>query len=255
MSVAETLYTFRDYGPSILERGREQVVTLPVYRSGALVAPTAAGSTFKLYDPAGTEIASPTVSVVASVATVTLTAAMLPASLSLSEGYREEWLLVLPDSTTRPKTREAAVYRRQLNPVLTDADLFAEYPDLARDLVAGTAQVQIDEAWKRLVSNMRRVGTLPQLVYSDSDTRDAHRELTLFLIAKWFEFKGSNVEAWAKMREYHASAYEQAWARMAVRVDADQDGLVDGDGSTISPNSPIHLNVAPRRTTARSAWW
>lgn len=256
MSAAELLYTFRDYGPSVLEREREQVVTLPVYRDGAIVAPTASGSSYKLYSPSGLLVHTGTLTVAGSIATVTIPASALPSTLDLSDGYREEWVLVLPDGTTRPKTRAAAVARRQLNPVIADADLVAEYPDILRDLPAGETTFQgfVDEAWKRILARMRGVGTLPQLVYTDYELRDAHRELVLFLIAKWWEFKGTSVESWRTMREYHWTAYEAAWTRAKVAVDVDGDGTPDGDGD-IGLGGVVHLNVAPVRTSVRSGRW
>lgn len=256
MSAAETLYTFRDYGPSVLERARDQVVTLPVYRDGALVAPTASGSSYVLRSPGDTVVHTGTLTVVASVATVTIPASALPATLDLSEGYREEWVLVLPDGTTRPKTRAAAVARRQLNPVIADADLVAEYPDILRDLPAGETTFQgfVDEAWKRILSRLRSVGLLPQLIFTDYELRDAHRELVLFLIAKWWEYKGTGESQWSRMREYHQNAYEAAWTRAKVAVDVDGDGSTDGDGDT-GLAAVTHLNASPVRTTARSRCW
>ncbi|HEX4935116.1 MAG TPA: hypothetical protein VFV33_18155, partial [Gemmatimonadaceae bacterium] len=96
MSVVGTLYSARIAYPDYLVRGRTQTVSLALYRSGALVAPTQSGSTFTLTSPAGVEIVSASaVTVSSSVATFAIGAASLPSTLTLGHGYREKWSLVL----------------------------------------------------------------------------------------------------------------------------------------------------------------
>jgi hypothetical protein len=258
MSNAETLYTVRDYGPDVLERARLQVVKCPLYRNGVLVAPTASGSTYTLYDEDGTTVlATGAVTVTADVAQYSIAAASIPATLGFGEKYRAAWLLVLPDGTTRTFRREVSIALQAINPVITDADLLAEYPDLARDLpsTASSWQGFIDEAWKRILARLRQKGAIPHLIVSDTELRDAHRELTLMLIAKWWRFKGTNAETWKEMQEYHAAAYEAAWTSANVRLDTDQDGAADGDGRTGLASTVTHINPAPRQSVAYSSDW
>ena len=66
--MAATLYSARLIGPEIIEAGMNNVVTCPVYRDGALVAPTV--YTLTVWNSANVIVAQPTVSVVSSVATV-----------------------------------------------------------------------------------------------------------------------------------------------------------------------------------------
>lgn len=257
MSSAETLYTFRDFGPNFIEVGRQQVTTLEVYRDGALVAPTESGSTYTLVAPDGTTtIYTSAVTVVGSVARATIPAANIPATLDLGEMYREDWLLVLPDGTTRTKRREAALVRRALNPVVTDLDLLGEYPDIDRDLPPGVTSWQwaLDEAWKQIMSRMRQSGTYAYLVFSDTALRDAHRHLAFYLIFKWFHRYAGQSGNWLALMQEHRQAYEAAYTAMSVTVDADHDGVVDGE-SRSGLKGMTYINASPRRTLARSRWW
>ena len=53
MITIEPTYSARIAYPDCLVRGRSQTVRLELYRSGALAAPTEAGSTFALYGASG----------------------------------------------------------------------------------------------------------------------------------------------------------------------------------------------------------
>ena len=59
MGTGEIQYTFRKTVPNVLQRGRDQVITLEAYRNGVLVAPTVAGSSFQLLAPDGTAQVGP----------------------------------------------------------------------------------------------------------------------------------------------------------------------------------------------------
>jgi hypothetical protein len=173
------------------------------------------------------------------------------------EGYREEWTnLQLPDGTTRAKRRDAAVGRRALNPVLADADLYGEYPDLGREL--GTSitswQTFIDEAWKTIMHRLRQQGAVPQLIISDYDLRPVHKHLTLYLVFKWFHRSAGASSTWLDLMEAHRRDYEAAYSSMNVVVDADEDGVADGGGRE-GTYAQVSINPAPRRTLAPSRWW
>src|SRR3990167_3168203 len=102
MSAAEVLYSFAVPYPNILERQRQHILKMPAYRDGALIAPTAAGSSLTLYKPGGDELVdAAAVTVTNSVAQYTLAAATLSSSIAFGDGYTEVWTLVMPDGTTR----------------------------------------------------------------------------------------------------------------------------------------------------------
>ena len=141
----QTGYAARVAYPSLLVRGADTAVALPVYRDGALVAPVS--GTYRLLGPGGNAIVSHAVSVVSSVATYTIPAASLPNSLTLGEGYMEVWSLVFADQSSEFR-RTAALALCPIFPVVTDLDLIAEYQPLGSLLGGGltTYQGSIDQA-------------------------------------------------------------------------------------------------------------
>lgn len=254
MSAAETLYSARIAFPDYLVRGRAQTVSLELYRSGVLVAPTASGSTFTLYDAAGTVvIAEAAVTVATSIATYPILAASLPSTLALGHGYREEWNLVLPDATTRKFSRDAALVLHAAYPVVTDADLEAVYSDLSRQRAStvSTFQAYIDEAWKRILARLESQGVFPEYVVSTWSLREVHLELTLHLCC--LDFARAQGGRWLDLAASHKKEFEMAWSRLKFVKGTGADGQADSD-AVRSANQGVTFNNASPRRSWRGSW-
>lgn len=259
MNPAEVGYTFRTPYPDMLALARAQNVQMPVYYAGALVAPTASGSSFSLIKPDGTTlIDARAITISGSVATCALTAGDFPAATAtLGEGYQEVWVLVLADGTTRTVDREAALAKRPLVPCVTDADLIEAYPTLNTILGSSLTswQVFIDAAWKEIIGRIIGEGHLPYLIKSGWSFRVAHIELSLanlFRAQALAQARGNFLE----LSREHRTNYGAAWGRINFRTDDDHDGRVDdntkrrGEGGAV-----VHINGSPEYATARDARW
>lgn len=223
MSGSETSYTARFVGPEILEQGRANTITCPVYKDGAIVGPTATSSTLTVYNTSNNEVAhAGAVSVVSSVATCSITAAELAAE-SYSDNWRFEWALVIAGTTYTFRTDGALVYRR-LYPVITDADLLRAHTDLTRRRPPGEASYQdyLDESWAQVESRLVNTGRRPWLIMSPSSLRDYHLCLTLALIFRDFATGGTTSAEWEMMRHYEDKA-TAAWDALTF-PEASEDG-------------------------------
>lgn len=258
MSAAEMLYTVRFPFPNLYEREREQVASAPAYRNGALVAPTESGSTYSLYKPDGTALVpAAAVVVTGSVATYTVPAATLPATLQpLGDGWREEWALKFAGETSaRLYRRTAALVRRAPFPTVTDADLVALYPDLVTQLGnAGTNfQTQIDAAWGRILRIMLRRGMSSYLIVDQDALHDWLENETLSAIYRSF-YRGGGGDKWKDLWTDHAARAVAASSTAAPQIDTNHDGKAD-DTSRTAVGIPIHPNAAPSRSSTRSSAW
>ena len=112
--------------PDMLERGRANALSCPVYQSGALVEPTS--GTVAVFDAAGTSVASSAVTIAGDIATYTLPAPTTT-DLSLGINWRVEWSLLIA-GVDREFRNDAALVRNVLYPVLCDQDLFARQSSL-----------------------------------------------------------------------------------------------------------------------------
>jgi hypothetical protein len=257
MSAAETVYTARIPYPDVIERGRLQTVALEMYRDGALVAPTQAGSTLTIYDPSNTAIVSAAaITVTSSIATYAIPALSLPATLALGEGYLQEWSLIMPgDTVPRVYRRTMALALRSLFPVITDADLTAEYPDLVTQLAGVMTHLQslIDEAWKRIVRRVIRSGRYTYQIMDADSFADWHRELVHHLAFKAM-FRASPNDRHRELYLWHFEKAKAEAASLSFTEDADHDGRADTAGRS-SLGKVVHINVSPRaRRRATNKW-
>lgn len=225
MSAADTLYTARFMAPELLERGRANTITCPVYRLGSLVAPVS--GTVSIYAADQTPIVSAAnVSIVGSVAQYTTSTL---ASYQLEEGWLVEWTLTMPDGVAHTFRRDAVLARRRLYPVVTDADLLRRHSDLTQLRASGVSSYQdyIDEAWAVVENRLVSSGKRPWLVMSASAFRDVHMALTLHLI--WLDYATSAGDSsrYQQLADHYGRGYEEAWARLTFSYDETDENKVD----------------------------
>lgn len=245
MSAAETIYSARIAYPDYLVRGRGQTVSLELYRSGSLQAPTS--GTFQLLSPSGTEVvAAASVTVSSSIATYAISSGSLPSTLALGHGYREVWSLACADGVTRTYYRDAALVLHAAYPVVADADLEAVYSDLSRQRSASvtTYQAYIDEAWKRILGRLETQGVFPEHIVSTWSLREVHLELTLHLCC--LDFARSAGGRWLELAAGHKKEFEMAWARLKFVRGTGANGQADGDTLRPVAKGVTHLNASPR---------
>ena len=238
--MAPTLYTARLIGPEILEKGASNGLSCPVYRGGALVAPTS--GTLSVWTPSNELLVNgQAVTVAGSIATYTISSGTLAAHTP-SDGWRFEWTLLIAGSTHVFSQDGSLVYRR-LYPVISDLDLERAHTDLARRRPSTEASWQdaIDEAWARLESRLIAAGKRPWLILAPSALRDAHVFLTLSIIYGDFASTGGEASAeWSVMNRYE-SKYEDAWKELT---------FPQREATTGRTTTPA---IAPPRTR-RSSW-
>ena len=248
MSIADTVYTARFLLPELIERGRDNLIKAPIYRSGALAAPSS--GTVSVYDDGSTAVVSAaSVTVSGSVAQYTLSAATV-ASEPFGAGWRVEWALVMPDGVTHTFRNDAALIRRRLYPVVSDADLFRRHPDLdpgdSASLVASGTDYQdfLDEAWATIETKLINMGQRPWLVMSPSAFRDLHIYSTLELIMVHFATTAGDSK-WQQLADTYAMKAERAWSDLNFLYDADDDGQIDDDNKRRSAVSTVWLCGRP----------
>lgn len=229
MAYADTLYTAR-LALDTLERGRANLIKCPVYRDGALVAP--ASGTVTVYDASGTAVvAAAVVTVTASVAGYSVSSSVL-ASYDYGDGWRIEWVLTMPDGVAHTFVCEAALTRRRLYPVVTDADLIARVPGLSPSATqrltrSSTYQDRLDEAWRILTQRLLGDGNVPWWVADPTAFRETHLTLTLSMIfgdlAVYSEAAGSlYADEAQRYRDAYEAAYRVAHTRILRDADASQ---------------------------------
>lgn len=248
MANAETLYQPNVAFPQELERGRTQTVKLSVYRGGALQSPTQSGSSYTLFDPNDNMLVSAQeVTVTGNVATYSVTSSVLASTLTLGEGYREEWSLIMPDGETHLFERPAALIRKRLYPVVSDVNLEARYPEITdhKHAYGGSWDGFIDEAWTDIKLRLLQEGVLPYLVRSPSSMRSIHLHLSLALVFRGLHSGLEGQTKWLDLATLHMAEYEREWGKANFLVDADNDGQADDSNARRALSSPVLPNASP----------
>ena len=219
-----THYTARLLAPDLIERARANALSCPVYRDGALVAPT---GTVSIYDAANVaQVDGAAVTVSGSIASYSYTPA---ASLQLGTGWRVEWTLTLA-GVVHVFRNDAALVRHRLYPVVTDADLFRRVSALdpsgsAPITSLSDYQDYLDEAWAEIQLRLIAKGNRPNLVLEPSALRQPHRDLTLAYI---FDDLATRLnEAYQAQADRFRGFYETAWGHLNFDYDTDDDGVAD----------------------------
>lgn len=254
MAGSETLYTARLQGPEILELGRANTITCPVYRDGAIVAPSVGVLT--AWNANNTKILD---AVSATITGQVATYAVLSASLvsaDIADGWRFEWALTLSGSVYTFPRYGSLVYRR-LYPVITDADLLRAHPDFTRRKppTEGSYQDYLDEAWLQIESRLINTGKRPWLIMDPSALRMVHLYCTLALVFRDFATGGSASAEWEMMLRYEA-LYQSEWDRLTFPVREPTTGQDIDPGKRKSGTPTLWLCKPARRTgTASGGVW
>jgi len=225
-----TYRSARILAPDLLVREAPNVLTCPVYQSGALVAPTS--GTVTVYRPDGTAIIdAQSVTITGSIATYTISAATLPSTESLGLLWMVVWALNFASAPTVETYRnDAALIRYALYPTLTDADLYRVVSSLDPSgstpiTTETTWQDKRDLAWGEMIGTIIESGERPDLITTPSALHRAQRELTLALI---FDDLSSRLNpAYATMADKYRRQYKDALKSLSYGVDSDNDGRQD----------------------------
>lgn len=238
-----TLYSPQIKVPELLERGKSQTSTLPVYRDGVLVAPSAVKYT--LFKPNGEKLVDgATGTFPGNIATYVHGSSILPNTLALGEGYIQEWELTFPGGSYIFR-RTAAVVLRRLYPVVSDGDLTSTYSQLAsiRPSNLTSYQSYIDESWYTLIQKLRQEGGgLEYLVMSAEAFRPAHQNLTLYYIFRDFHSSlGQSNGRYLDLASEHFRQYQHEWKQLNFVYDYDHDGQADQPNNRRAKQPVIYL--------------
>ena len=251
----ERLYAPRIRIHDVLERERAFTVDLPIYRDNALVSPTSA--LFKLTDPAGNDVIALTaVSVVAHIATYSISAGELPSTLSFGDGYMQHWRLTISGQIYEFR-KPTSLARSALYPVISDLDLEAEYSDLASirpTSIGSSYQQYIDEAWIQLIQRIRDLGNLEYLIMSPQSLRAAHKNLTFYLIFKDMDSSGLGEGRYLDLAKEHRRQHEFDFKRLTFKYDMNQDGVADDPHGGRSALGVFYTSAPPRVFSRRGRW-
>jgi hypothetical protein len=240
MGSGDTQYTARFELPHLLEQ-RDETITCPVERDGAVVA-VAAGS-LVLKNGSGVVVATNALTFPGGIATATIDAATLDVE-EFGLGWWAEWTLTI--GTVAHKFRnDAALVRARLHPTVSTTDLFrrlrsldtAESEVITRMSVSDY-QAKLDEADIEIQLRLIEIDNRPGRIFSPSATRKTYLALWIALI---FEDLANFENVYQETADRWMLRYERSWDKMTLVYDADDDGEPD-QNSRRSANRSVWLS-------------
>ena len=244
MSTDSTPYSSDSRTVELLQREVTNTTDITIHRNGAVVG-LDSGS-YTLIKPDGTKLVdAAAVTIAANVASYTHSAASLPNTLTLGEGYIQEWTLYI-NELVYVFRRTCSIVRRRLYPVVYDGDLTSVYSDLAslRPSTLSSYQPYIDDAWFTIIRRLRTEGGgLEYLVISPESMFEAHRHLTLYLI--WRDFHSSLGQSngrYLDLSQEHYKLYQDEWKRINFIYDYDHDGKADEPDMRTAKTPVVYLS-------------
>ena len=223
MGRADTLYTAR-IGSEWLERGRSNTITCPVYRDGALVAPSS--GTLTIYDASEDAVVdAAAVTISGSVAEYEVTAGTLPPTRDLEAGWVFLWSLTKPDGVAHTFKTIGGLGRTALYPVITDTDLTGARSTLTnlRPAAKSSWQDYIDDAWRDITDRLENAGRRVHLIMEPGSLRAVHKAHSLELIYSDLALNGG--PQFLDMARDARNTYREAWAELRFTYDEDDDGF------------------------------
>lgn len=214
-----------------LIRGRQNIITCPVYDGAELVVPLIT-DTISIYRASDTDDGGPTVvssaaltSVAGGIASYTVPALTLPSTLSYGDGWRIVWDLTLGGVQQQVRA-SAALVRYALFPVVADADLYGRMkqldPAVKQPLTSRTTfQTERDDAWTTIYNRIANAGNRPNLIMDSTATREAHITLTL---ANILRSNAMGNESLVALAEDFRQQYMAAWRDLRFRYDESESG-------------------------------
>lgn len=229
--VQETLYTARFHRPDWLARATACTIEMPIERNGALVAPSE--GTVSVYDASGTAIVDgEDVTITNQIATYAISAATLPATLELSNTWREEWSLTMPDrSTAYVFHRDAALVLKHVYPTLTIDNLKRLHTEIVDWYSDDLTKVQniMDAAWEHIEVMLMGQGKLPYRVLSAWSLRRLHECLTLTGLFTDAMTLTSTDGKYKELADRYAKCAADEWSQLVLKYDYANDNSMTDD--------------------------
>ncbi len=230
--------------PELLERGKSNTSTLPIYRDGVLAVPTEVRYT--LYKPDQTKfVDNASASFPGNIPTYVHPASQLGSDLLLGEGYLQEWKITIVGDEFIFR-RMCSLVLRRIYPVVSDGDLTATYSQLAdiRPSNLTSYQTYIDEAWYTMVQRMRTEGGgLEYLVMSAESFRAAHQiDYGYYIFRDFHSSLGQSNGRYLDLANEHYAQYKDEWKRINFIYDHNHDGQSANPEDRVAKQPVIYLN-------------
>ena len=242
--MSETLWSARWAGPTMIERGKDQTVSVKIEKDGSAAA--IASATFTLYQADGTVVVDATTATIASgKITGTLAAADTP-----GKALGKSWLIKF-DATIAGSVfsfyNDGVCCLARLYPPIGQSDLIQRHSDAAALVSAtkGNLQDYITSAWAELTGRLYADAVPYWQIRTPSALREYMFARCFALIFRDYSTLLDPGDRYAELADRYDAQASAAYDQIRTRIDVGEDNILEGQAKPASP--VIMLSSGPRR--------
>ena len=247
--MSDTLWNARFSGPTMVERGKDQDVSVYIERDGA--AANVRSATLSVYDQDGSTVKDAVTCTVTS-ATGHVTATIAAANTTDRELSRN-WLIQFDvvilgaNEKTYRFYNDAVLCRAQLYSPIGQTDLIARHSDVVNLVATSKANLQdyIDTAWADITGQMYSDAVSFWRFRTPSALRGPMFARCFELIFRDYSTLFDAGDRYSVLSDRYAEQYDREMDRLRSKIDKDEDNILDGD--SVPATASIHLSSGPRR--------
>ena len=242
--MAETLWSARWTGPSMIERGKAQEVSVSIELDGAAASVTSA--TFTLYQADGATVVDATAAAVAA-GTVTGTIA---SGDTTGKTLGKAWLVrfdVTIAGSVFTFYNDAVLCLARLYCPLAQTDLVARHSDVAALVSAskGNLQDYISSAWAELLGRLYADSVPFWQIRTPSALREWMFARSFALIFRDYSTLLDPGDRYMEHADRYDAQTDKAYDQIRSRIDIGEDNKLEAEAKPIAPI--IMLTSGPRR--------
>ena len=247
----DTRYSARFSGPSMIERGKDQEVSLLLELNGSAVG-NVHSATYSLYNQDGSTIKDAVACSLGSAGSGEVIAS-ISASDTTDRELARNWLIqfdvtmVAAGGKTYRFYNDAVLCRAQLYSPIGQTDLIARHSDVVNLVATSKANLQdyIDTAWADITGQMYSDAVPFWRFRTPSALRGPMFARCFELIFRDYSTLFDAGDRYSVLSDRYAEQYDREMDRLPSKIDKDEDNILDGD--SVPATASIHLSSGPRR--------
>jgi len=227
-----TLYTARWTGPTFIEQGKDQTVSVSVERSGS--ATTLTSGTLTVFLPSGEKMVD---AVAGSISGGTFTSATIPAATTSAQTLGPRYLIqvdLVISGATYSFYNDAVLCLARLYPPIGQTDLVQRHSEAANLLGAAVTSLQqyIDQAFSDVTNRLYLDGVPFWKWRTPSALRPCLFDRALELLFFDYSTLLNTNDRYAAYAQRYADLYERDYERLKSTIDVNEDNQLQTELTT-----------------------
>lgn len=241
--MSDTLYSARFQGPTLIERGKDQTVSVGIEINGAPV--TLTSGTMTVYKPGGSTLVD---GIAGTVAGGVFTSSTIGAALTSAEGLGQGWLIKMDlviGGDTYTFYNDSILAAARLYPPISQTDLISRHSEALSLSSTANLQHYLSEAWRDITISLYTDGIPYWKWRTPSALRAVHLSRSLELMFLDYATLMQGNDRYLQLASKYRQDYVAEYTQLRSTIDVAEDNNLDADKT--SGAAVIMLQTGRRR--------